>query len=36
VSVAGTYIVTPEFTGGDTNQFSTLVNAVISMVTLHE
>ncbi|UVW30610.1 thiol-disulfide isomerase [Massilia sp. H6] len=36
VSVAGTYIVTPEFTGGDTNQFSTLVNAVVSMVTLHE
>lgn len=36
VSVAGTYIVTPEFTGGDTNQFSTLVNAVISMATLHE
>lgn len=36
VSIAGTYIVTPEFTGGDTNQFSTLVNAVVSMVTLHE
>ena len=34
VSIAGTYIVTPEFTGGDTNQFSTLVNAVVSMVTL--
>jgi len=36
VSVAGTYVVTPEFTGGDTGQFSTLVNAVVSMVTLHE
>lgn len=36
VSIAGTYIVTPEFTGGDPNQFSTLVNAVVSMVTLHE
>ena len=36
VLVAGTYIVTPEFTGGDTNQFSTLVNAVISMVTFHD
>ncbi|WP_371765637.1 thiol-disulfide isomerase [Massilia sp.] len=35
VSVAGTYIMTPEFTGGDANQFSTLVNAVISMTTLH-
>lgn len=35
VAVAGTYIVTPEFTGGDANQFSTLVNAVISMTTLH-
>jgi protein-disulfide isomerase len=31
VSVAGTYVVTPEFTGGDTEQFSSLVNAVISM-----
>jgi hypothetical protein len=35
VAVAGTYIVTPEFTSGDANQFSTLVNAVISMTTLH-
>lgn len=34
VSVAGTYIVTPEFTAGDFNQFSVLVNAVISMATL--
>lgn len=34
VSVAGTYIVTPEFTAGDSSQFSTLVNAVISMATL--
>lgn len=34
VSVAGTYLVTPEFTAGDTRQFSTLVNAVISMTTL--
>jgi protein-disulfide isomerase len=34
VSVAGTYIVTPEFTAGDSGQFSTLVNAVISMATL--
>ena len=31
VSVAGTYIVTPEFTNGDAEMFSTLVNAVISM-----
>lgn len=36
VSVAGTYVVTPEFTGGEHRQFSTLVNAVISMVTLHD
>lgn len=34
VSVGGTYIVTPEFTAGDSGQFSTLVNAVISMATL--
>lgn len=34
VSVAGTYIVTPEFTAGDSSQFSTLVNAVVSMATL--
>lgn len=31
VSVAGTYIVTPEFTGGDTQLFSQLVNGMISM-----
>lgn len=31
VSVAGTYIVTPEFTGGDTAMFSQLVNGIISM-----
>lgn len=31
VAVAGTYIVTPEFTNGDAEMFSTLVNAVISM-----
>lgn len=31
VSVAGTYIVTPEFTSGDAQMFSQLVNAVISM-----
>ncbi|MGP8432837.1 thiol-disulfide isomerase [Paraburkholderia fungorum] len=31
VSVAGTYIVTPEFTGGDSAMFSQLVNGVISM-----
>ena len=36
VAVAGTYIVTPEFTGGNSDQFSTLVNAVVSMTTLHE
>lgn len=36
VAVAGTYIVTPEFAAGDSNQFSNLVNAVISMTTLHE
>lgn len=32
VSVAGTYIVTPEFTMGDTDKFSALVNGLISMV----
>ena len=32
VSVAGTYIVTPEFTAGNSAQFSSLVNALISMV----
>lgn len=32
VSVAGTYIVTPEFTSGDTEQFSRLVNGLVSMV----
>jgi len=31
VSVAGTYIVTPEFTGGDAQLFSQLVNGMISM-----
>lgn len=31
VSVAGTYIVTPEFTNGDAEMFSLLVNGVISM-----
>jgi len=31
VSVAGTYIVTPEFTNGDVALFSQLVNGVISM-----
>ncbi|WP_206118996.1 hypothetical protein [Chromobacterium fluminis] len=31
VSVAGTYIITPEFTAGDSKMFSQLVNAVISM-----
>ncbi len=31
VAVAGTYIVTPEFTGGDAAMFSQLVNGVISM-----
>lgn len=35
VGIAGTYIVTPEFTGGDSSQFSTLLNAVITMVTTH-
>jgi hypothetical protein len=34
VSVAGTYIVTPEFTDGRADEFSNLVNAVISMVQL--
>lgn len=31
VAVAGTYIVTPEFTGGDAAMFSQLVNGIISM-----
>lgn len=31
VAVAGTYIVTPEFTGGDSAMFSQLVNGLISM-----
>lgn len=31
VSVAGTYIVTPEFTNGDAELFSQLVNGIISM-----
>jgi len=31
VAVAGTYIVTPEFTAGDASMFSQLVNGVISM-----
>lgn len=31
VSVAGTYIVTPEFTAGDAAMFSQLVNGLISM-----
>lgn len=31
VAVGGQYIVTPEFTSGNPEQFSTLVNAVISM-----
>jgi hypothetical protein len=31
VAVAGTYIVTPEFTNGDQEQFSKLVNALVSM-----
>ena len=31
VSIAGTYIVTPEFTGGDAAMFSQLVNGIISM-----
>ena len=31
VTVAGTFIVTPEFTNGDTALFSQLVNGVISM-----
>ena len=31
VSVAGTYIVTPEFTNGDAQLFSQLVNGMISM-----
>lgn len=34
ISVAGTYTVTPEFTGGDAEQFSNLVNGVISMASL--
>jgi hypothetical protein len=32
VSVAGTYVVTPEFTAGSSEQFSSLVNGLISMV----
>ena len=35
VSVAGTYIVTPEFTMGDSAQFSSLVNGLISMTSTH-
>ena len=31
VAVSGTYIVTPEFTNGDQEQFSKLVNALVSM-----
>lgn len=31
VAVAGTYIVTPEFTNGDAELFSQLVNGIISM-----
>jgi hypothetical protein len=31
VSVAGTYLVTPEFTAGDAAMFSRLVNGLISM-----
>jgi hypothetical protein len=31
VSVAGTYVVTPEFTNGDAELFSQLVNGIISM-----
>ncbi|MCX4151025.1 MULTISPECIES: thiol-disulfide isomerase [Paraburkholderia] len=31
VTVAGTYIVTPEFTQGDAQMFSQLVNGIISM-----
>jgi protein dithiol oxidoreductase (disulfide-forming) len=31
VAVSGTYIVTPEFTNGDSLQFNNLVSAVISM-----
>ena len=34
VAVAGTYVVTPEFTAGDTEQFSRLVNGIISMVSV--
>lgn len=32
VTVAGTYIVTPEFTAGNSEQFSNLVNGLVSMV----
>lgn len=32
VAVAGTYIVTPEFTAGNSEQFSNLVNGLVSMV----
>jgi thiol:disulfide interchange protein DsbA len=31
VAVAGTYVVTPEFTKGDAALFSQLVNGIISM-----
>lgn len=31
VTVSGTYVVTPEFTGGDAQMFSQLVNGIISM-----
>ena len=31
VSVAGSYVVSPEFTMGDPDRFSELINAVISM-----
>ena len=34
IAVAGTYIVTPEFTFGDMSQFSQLVNGIISMTVL--
>ena len=31
VAVAGTYVVSPEFTLGDADRFSELINAVVSM-----
>ncbi len=34
IAVAGTYIVTPEFTDGDMNQFGQLVNGIVSMTLL--